>query len=460
MAIQEKAASGELAAENLSTNGTGAQGNYITEYADLAGGNLQTAEQIARAQRVSADTISALLEKAASFEGDAYRETIADIKQFAGRVPEAERDEIKSALYKYKIVVTGEEADGWIRSIPSQPKSFAFEPLSLAGLYALPPKQWLIDQVIGQGDIGMIYGAPGSGKTFATIDLIFSALQGEQWAGFADILRPLTVAYAAGEGAGGLRARFEAAAEAHGITPEQAGGLSIFLDVPQIFTPKGRYGEPEMQPDSAHNFAEQYKQARGEQKLDLLILDTLHSASAGAEENSARDTGEIIKNARLLAKELGTAVCLIHHTNKAGSSERGSSAFRGAMDFMIEVSEYGSRRQIKCAKLKDGEPFKPQQFSLVAKGESVYCFWDGEATQEDGRKSDTAERLLEVLSEEPERWLTAKLLGESVGISQQAAYKALAKLADSGMIERDKKVIYGRDTLHYKISAAGLESLE
>ena len=460
MSIQDKTASGELAVNtNLSTIDNGAQGNYITEYADLAGGNMATPEQLERAQRVSADTIAALLKEAASFEGDAKTEALKAINQLAGKVPEAERGEISSALYRYKIVVTGKEEEAWIRSIPSEPKQFKFKPLSLADVFALPDQQWLVEGVIAKGDLGMVFGAPGSGKTFALIDLLFAALQGKQWAGFADIPEPLTVAYAAGEGAGGLKARFMAAAAAHEVGPDQANGLHVFLDVPQIYTPKGRYGEPEAQPNSAQIFAEQYKEILGLRKLDLLVLDTLHSAAVGSEENSARDTGEIIKNARMLCNELGCAVILVHHSNKNGTAERGSSAFRGDLDFMIGVKEERASRKIECEKTKNQSPWKPQQFSLVSKGESVYCFWDGEAAEDDGPKSEVPAKLLRVLGEDSERWLTAKQLSDAIGESPSLANKWLSKLEQAGKLKREqRKADSGKMAWHYKSLDIALRS--
>jgi RecA-family ATPase len=59
-----------------------------------------------------------------------------------------------------------------------------------------PSKEYLIDQVIGKGEIGMIFGPPGEGKTFAAIDQAISACLGEKWAGKFEIRKPLTVVYA------------------------------------------------------------------------------------------------------------------------------------------------------------------------------------------------------------------------------------------------------------------------
>ena len=55
-----------------------------------------------------------------------------------------------------------------------------FQPLTLADLLKLPPKQWLLDLVFGAGDLVMLYGPPGTGKTFVAIDMIFSLLRSRE----------------------------------------------------------------------------------------------------------------------------------------------------------------------------------------------------------------------------------------------------------------------------------------
>ena len=219
-----------------------------------------------------------LLRTTANFHGKSYKLIIDAIQKYAAEVPENECEDIAAALIEYGHTIGEENAAQWIASIPragNDTGGFKFNPLSFADLMNLPSKEWLIGQIIGKGDLGMFYGAPGSGKTFAIVDLIMAGLIGDQWAGFADISGPLTIAYAAGEGAGGLSARFEAASQFHGITDEQARGLHVFLDVPQLYVPKS-YGEEMPLATAAGRFAAQYKEILGDRKVDLLILSLIH----------------------------------------------------------------------------------------------------------------------------------------------------------------------------------------
>lgn len=44
-----------------------------------------------------------------------------------------------------------------------------FAPRSFADVLALPPQQWLVDGLFPEQGVGVIYGAPGSAKTFLAL---------------------------------------------------------------------------------------------------------------------------------------------------------------------------------------------------------------------------------------------------------------------------------------------------
>jgi hypothetical protein len=303
-----------------------------------------------------------------------------------------------------------------------------FKRMTWADVMALPPKEWMIDQILGRGDLIMVYGAPGSGKTFATVDMAVSACLGKSWAGRFEVDRPLTVAYAIGEGGSGFAQRLQAVGEYHNVT--DIPNLHIYMTAPQLYNASD--------PCNASQFANEYAaaQAAGEvAPLDVLFLDTLHSVTSGADENSSQHMGQVLHQAKAIADRLGCAVCLVHHTNKAGTGERGSSALRGAMDCMIEVKEVGSSRLMTCEKLKDGEAWKPQTFDLVAKADSVRVDWGiiGEMSRTDAAPT----KVVAVLHRYAGKRFTAKSLSEATGASPGATAAALNRLTDRGEINRE-----------------------
>jgi hypothetical protein len=78
-----------------------------------------------------------------------------------------------------------------------------------------------------------------------------------------------------------------------------------------------------------------------------------------------------------LQRDFGCSSLVIHHSNKSGHGERGSSAIRGAADATWEVvgGLQGSGEivgaQAFCRKMKDAEPPMPILFQLRSAGDSA-----------------------------------------------------------------------------------------
>lgn len=280
----------------------------------------------------------------------------------------------------------------------------------------------------------MIYGAPGSGKTFVMIDMIFTACLGLQWALRFGITAPLNVAYCAGEGVSGLPARFGAAANHYHVASMPA--FTFYAVTPSLFYEDRVKNDIE----SIERFILEWKQRQdaGQAKpLDLLIIDTLHSATPGANENDAGDMGISIGLCKQATKILGCAVVLVHHSNKAGTGYRGSSALHGAMDCMIEVSRHDGKYLMSCEKLKDGERWKPQPFDLVVSANSVRVWWNEPVDDEFNAKQRASQEIIELLERNPGVKLTAKQIAEPTGMTQAATINALKRLIGRELIKSE-----------------------
>ena len=75
----------------------------------------------------------------------------------------------------------------------------------------------------------------------------------------------------------------------------------------------------------------------------LIVVDTLARSFVGGEENSAKDAGQFIEACGRLQEATGAAVLLLHHVAKATGTMRGSTAFHGAMDVVLETRKAGRR---------------------------------------------------------------------------------------------------------------------
>lgn len=455
---KNKATSGQLVAEHRGESNGRAAFSVDSDSTTVNGheliGGFEGIEQLARAAEVPSELLALAqgMVLAMPAEGIAQQIALEALKPVIGELSEEERLKLHGPLLK-SAFKRKKDLDHYLRECGSPDKSGpVFSPMSMSALLAMPPKEWMISEVLGMGDLGMIYGPPGSGKTFVVVDLIFSACLGKQWAMRFDTARPLNVAYCAGEGLSGLPARFKAAAEYYGVTKDPPN-FTFFPTVPQLHKGATEYGAHTFDTlENIERFVREWQQREAEgtaQKLDLLILDTLHSATVGAEENSASDMGRVLATMKEAQKALGCAVLLVHHTNKSGSAERGSSALRGAMDTMISLTQVGTKWAIYCEKLKDGARWATQTFDLAEKAESVRVWWHDpiESGQDTGRQSQDKEKILQVLTEQAGTRLTAGAIEEATGIKKgKQIYNLLTALHESGECKREHQ---GRSWVYF-----------
>ena len=211
-------------------------------------------------------------------------------------------------------------------------------------LMALRPPPALIHQILNRGELAMIYGAPGSGKSFVALSMAIAVASGRPW--FELPTKPGVVLYGALEGLVGMRKRLLAAWD----------GDPAELDGRLAFTEGIRLSDP-----ARLNWIRR-KIEEMEEKPALIVVDTLSRAIPGVDENQARDVTEIVERCRGLQRDYEVAVALVHHTRKAGDSERGSTVMAGAVEAKIRVLKTpGERRpqvHVVGEKAKDDAEFE------------------------------------------------------------------------------------------------------
>ena len=201
-------------------------------------------------------------------------------------------------------------------------------------------QKWLVDGIIPRKGLTMLYGQTGVGKSYAAIDLAFAVRNGRPWGGCegceADVL------YVATEDPLGIDDRNEAIADYLGL-PE---GLKPLIVAGEFDLSRGS--------ESVSKLLKKIRRANWE-SLGLVVVDTLQMSLGGAEENSASEATEIIKNCRLLSDCLDCTVLLVHHSGKDSTKNaRGSSAFTAAMDTVITMTNNQSGVTLKVVKQKNG----------------------------------------------------------------------------------------------------------
>lgn len=253
-----------------------------------------------------------------------------------------------------------------------------FEP----GREFAPPK-WAVKGIIPQSGLAMILGEYQAGKSFAAIDLALHIAWGLSYMGRK--VRQGGVVYIAAEGGlmmvhhrfnvaeRELQGRIAAenlARKDRGEPPLRRAPIAILPQAPNL----SRTGDP--RPLEAT--VEDAKQAieAGGFHMAAVVLDTLHVAMAGAEENSASDAGHVLAPLRGIADRHETAAILVHHLGKdAERGSRGSNAFPAAMDAILEIRVPGHEgpkpkpasaiRTVTATKVRDADAGASFSFRLA-----------------------------------------------------------------------------------------------
>ncbi len=208
------------------------------------------------------------------------------------------------------------------------------------------PIEYQIDGVLERGVLGMVFGDPGGGKSYAMIDWACSIATGTPWTD--RVVSNGAVVYVAGEGFGGLNRRLRAWSQHRNVPLNEAP-----LHVTQ----------------RAVNFGD--AQALGElvgeittlpDKPSLIVVDTLARATPGMDENSAKEVSAFIAACDRLRELFDCTVLIVHHSGHGDKARaKGSIALKGAVDFeaRVAIGKQSGTLVIECTKMKDGEPFDP-----------------------------------------------------------------------------------------------------
>lgn len=243
--------------------------------------------------------------------------------------------------------------------------------LSSDAVLALPPVRWLIDQVLPDSDLVVLYGLPGTGKSLLALDIACTVSQ----------VAP--VVYVAAE-----------------ALPTHTSRLATW----QAHT--GRSTPDLFWWDRAVNMldpfsVEMFLSAVEHLQPALIVFDTLAMCMPGVEENGNADMSRAVGQLMHICAQTGATVLPVHHSDKAGLTPRGHSALIGAAASIIKVTNDDGLITFRSEKQRNGKPFETRLFHLVEKPEvaGVVLLPTSKVAQRDSPLNERALLVLEELCE-------------------------------------------------------------
>jgi len=244
-------------------------------------------------------------------------------------------------------------------------------------LLSMKPPACLIDPLLPESGLAVVYGKSGAAKSFLALDWALSVASGIPWFGHA--VKPGWVVYVAAEGQAGMGARYRAWLEGHGVD-----AVDRFRLLPV-----------------AVNLLDGTEVERAERTIAqlpeppvLVVVDTISRTTPGADENARRDMGLFVAAIDRLTPD---ALCLaVHHSRRSDDQERGSGSLRNTSDMMLKMSvEPGRRSRLECDRAKDLPEFEPILLQLEDVGSSCVL---SRIEAVDGSTDDLEARVLAELS--------------------------------------------------------------
>jgi len=227
-----------------------------------------------------------------------------------------------------------------------------FKPIKPGEMKPVLNAAWHIKKLLPSTGLGIIYGAPGSGKTFLALDMVAGVSSPDITEYRGRKTKTCGVAYWFLEG--GVMATNRVIA-----WRQYYGDIGNFASYPHTIN----LAAPDLDDvDELCNAVLRYQGPVG-----ILVIDTLARSFAGGDENSSKDMSQFIGACKRIGDRLNCLVLVVHHSGKAPTKgSRGHSSLLGAADVEIEViadRETGAHTA-RITKLKEAEAGEELGFKL------------------------------------------------------------------------------------------------
>ncbi|MEP3055584.1 AAA family ATPase [Ascidiaceihabitans sp.] len=211
---------------------------------------------------------------------------------------------------------------------------------------------FIVGDLIEARSCVVVFGAPGSGKSFVTLDVAACIATGRDF--HSKEVQQGCAVYVAGEGGAGIKRRLQAWSTLTGEALDKSKPLFIIQSPIEMLNAL-----------DVSAACDAIAEATGEYGIKMIVLDTLARNFGDGDENSTGDMNRFVSAVGRMIERFGCTVVVVHHSGHGDNSRgRGSSALRAAADAEFRVEKEHSTVTLTHTKAKDAPVSDPIRFSL------------------------------------------------------------------------------------------------
>jgi len=203
----------------------------------------------------------------------------------------------------------------------------------------LPSRPWLIDRALMDGQVTMLTGRGGEGKSLLALQLAITVAMGKDFAWWKVKERRKVLLLNAEDNIDELQRRLLSASEVMGIEPEALTDNVFTLDSDNIILIHRDVEDQKIKPTQLYNKIIDHIRMH---RIGLLVVDPLIETHAYLDENSNVDMKALIMMLRRLARSCGIPVLIVHHSRKGATvgdqdGARGGSSLVNACRIVLTL---------------------------------------------------------------------------------------------------------------------------
>lgn len=311
------------------------------------------------------------------------------------------------------------------------PKTNVFRIYSARQVLTLPQLPFRIEAIgMPQRGLGAIVGPSGHGKGLVTQDLAFRLARDRMFHGEYSV-EPCAVAIVVAEGFGGIPGRQRAVYELHDIDADEDVAVFYIAASPHIDNAL-----------VAERLAAQLVAL--EPCPRVALIDTYRATNSG-DENDSSDAAKYVRGMTIIAEAIDGFACALAHSPWNADRERGSTAFRAAMDWVALIQKEDDIVTMSCLKSKDGPEFKPMRWRIEPRADSATVVPIGDKEPERAEPScwndlpANCQRVLQALSRDfGEDGAATRDLQRASRVPESSFFRTTRQLRDWGFVRKEK----------------------